>query len=76
VPPEVRHELRSLHRQVEKLNTVDQAREVLQKYGGPPTKETVADSLERSVRERTKEPVKTASRQPQKGMSHEPSLEV
>ena len=76
VPHEVRNELRSLNRQVERLNTVDQAREVLQKYGGPPTKETVADSLERSVRERAKEPVKTASRQQQKGVTHEPSLEV
>jgi uncharacterized protein YdiU (UPF0061 family) len=75
VPAEIRQQLGRLDRQVERLNTVDQARQILQKYGGPPTKETVAESLERSARQREKEVVKTVSRTPQE-VAHAPSLEV
>jgi hypothetical protein len=76
VPVAVRHELGRIDRQIERLNTVDQARHILQKYGGPPTKETVAESLQRSALQRGKELSKVTSRAPQKEVVHAPSMDV
>jgi hypothetical protein len=48
VPAEIQQAVNSLHKESNRLAVVDQAREVLQKHGGPPTRETLIDSLERS----------------------------
>jgi hypothetical protein len=55
---------------------VDQARHILQKYGGPPTKETGAESLERSAPQREKEVAKVTSQAPEKETVHAPSMDV
>lgn len=55
IPDEVREQLRTLERRTERLNTVDEARRILHQYGGPPTRTTVQDSLDRSYKERAKE---------------------
>lgn len=52
VPAEIRQELTTMEHTAERLNAVDQARVVLEKYGGPPSRETIAESLERSMKER------------------------
>lgn len=52
VPKEVHQSIQQLERRAERLNVVDHARQVVAAYGGPPTKETVAASLERSAQER------------------------
>ena len=52
VPREVLVTFSQLTREATRLNTVDRAREFVASYGGPPTRQTVADSLERSARER------------------------
>lgn len=52
IPADVRHELERLEKQAQRMNNVDQAREVLHRYGGAPTIHTIAESLERSQKER------------------------
>jgi hypothetical protein len=51
VPPETKQAFNNLSKEVSRLNVVDQAREILQQYGGPPTKETIQNSLERSAQQ-------------------------
>lgn len=55
VPGDVRQQLRTLENRIERLNAVDQARDILQKMGGPPSRQTIADSLDRSMRQRIDE---------------------
>src|SRR4051794_33155582 len=55
VPAEIKQSYIALSKEASRLNTVDQAREVLFKYGGPPTRETIENSLERSVQQREKQ---------------------
>jgi hypothetical protein len=55
VPPEIRQQVNAIHKEANRLAVVDQAREVLQKYGGPPTRETLVNSLERSSHQRERE---------------------
>jgi hypothetical protein len=52
VPVEIRERVHNLETRAIRLNTVDAAREVVAKYGGPPTEATVQESLERSYKER------------------------
>jgi hypothetical protein len=52
VPAEVNATFAQLEREAARLNLVDRAREVVANYGGPPTRQTIADALERSARER------------------------
>ena len=52
VPREVLATFSELTREATRLNAVDRARELVASYGGPPTRQTLADSLERSARER------------------------
>lgn len=54
-PADFRQQMRTMDQRVERLNAVDAARETLQKYGGPPSRETIAESLDRSFREREKQ---------------------
>ena len=51
-PPEFKHDLKALEKRAERLNEVDTARATLQKLGGPPTIETIYESLERSEKAR------------------------
>ncbi len=53
VPKEVQQRIDQLEKRAERAHVVDQARQVIAAYGGPPTKETIAASLERSQQERT-----------------------
>jgi hypothetical protein len=55
VPTEIQQAVNSLHKESNRLAVVDQARDVLQKHGGPPTRETLIDSLERSGHQRERE---------------------
>ena len=55
VPKEIRDSLQQLDKRAERLSVVDAARDVVIKYGGPPSRATIAESLERSAQERTKE---------------------
>jgi hypothetical protein len=52
VPREVLATFSELTREATRLNAVDRAREFVASYGGPPTRQTLADALERSARER------------------------
>ncbi|HEX4772241.1 MAG TPA: hypothetical protein VH351_15500 [Bryobacteraceae bacterium] len=52
VPREVLAAFSELTREATRLNAVDRARELVASYGGPPTRQTLADSLERSARQR------------------------
>lgn len=60
VPEDVRARLGALERRAVRLNTVDAASEIVAKYGGPPTRETVIESLERSQKEWLGKQVKQA----------------
>jgi hypothetical protein len=83
IPHEVERGLISIERRADRLNAVDQAREVVKKYGGPPTKETILDSLHRSyeasktksmsqpVHEASHELTKTPIKAKQKEHTHE-----
>lgn len=51
VPGDMRQQLSAAGKRVEQLNALDSAREVLKQYGGPPSKYTVSESLERSAKE-------------------------
>jgi hypothetical protein len=42
----------SVQKEIERIDAVDRAREVLNRYGGPPTKKTLQEALERSRRRR------------------------
>jgi hypothetical protein len=55
VPVEVRGRLQNLDRWVDRLNTVDRARQIVAQYGGPPTKQTFLDSLSRTYKQRVVE---------------------
>lgn len=55
VPEDVSIRLRNLEHHAERLNTVDAARQIVKAYGGPPTRETVLDALDRSYKERHRE---------------------
>ena len=55
VPPKTKEEMRQLERTAEKMNLLDMALKTLDKFGGPPTRETVLDAVERSYKERAKE---------------------
>jgi hypothetical protein len=52
VPREVTATFAQLSKEAARLDIVDRAREVVASYGGPPTRQTIADSLERSAQER------------------------
>lgn len=52
IPKEQIQQLYSLERRAHQLNDVDAARETLHRYGGPPTSDTIRESLERSETER------------------------
>lgn len=52
IPLNVRQELWGLERRVERLNRVEAARERLMELGGPPSRETITEALERSAKER------------------------
>src|SRR4051794_17325978 len=47
VPAEMQKDFRQLVEQSNRLTAVDNARVVLQQYGGPPTRDTLNESLER-----------------------------
>ena len=57
VPKELRDSLQQLDKRAERLNAVDTAREVVAKFGGPPSPRTVEESLQRSLQERNREHV-------------------
>ncbi len=48
VPKEMTDQIRQLEQRAQRLETVDQAREIVQSFGGPPSERTIAESLERS----------------------------
>jgi hypothetical protein len=52
VPREVAATFAQLSKEAARLDVVDRAREVVASYDGPPTRQTIADSLERSAEER------------------------
>jgi hypothetical protein len=52
VPRETVQELYQIQRTAEKLSAVDHARSVMDRYGGPPSLQTINDALERSQKER------------------------
>jgi hypothetical protein len=60
VPAEVRQQFAEMDRRIERLNAVDAARETLTGYGGPPSRDTVAESIDRSIKERQRESIKQA----------------
>lgn len=45
VPTEVQTKFQQMQQRIDRLNSVDKARQIVQQYGGPPTKQTVLDSL-------------------------------
>jgi|SRR6185437_152609 len=55
IPDKTVARINKLEARVTRLNNVDAAWEVLKKYGGPTTKETVQAALERSQKERGQE---------------------
>lgn len=55
VPMYIGRAFNRMDREATRLSAVDQARAVLQKYGGPPTRLTLEESLERSATQRSKE---------------------
>jgi hypothetical protein len=52
---EVRGTIQDLTKRAERLNTVDIAREIVVKLGGPPSRQTLQESLLRSAQERSAE---------------------
>lgn len=52
VPSEVAQTFRKLDRQAEKLNVLSAADEVIRRHGGPPTKDTIYEAIDRSEKER------------------------
>lgn len=71
VPAEVRQELAKIEKQVERMNSVDAARETLHRYGGAPTMHTIAESLERSEKEREANRVAVKQPEAQRESLHE-----
>lgn len=55
IPVEVHKEFSKMVEQSNRLTAVENARMVLQQYGGPPTRETIENSLERSANQRARE---------------------
>jgi hypothetical protein len=55
IPAEMQTAFQQLAEQSNRLTAVENARLVLQQYGGPPTRETIHESLERSAHQRAKE---------------------
>src|SRR4051794_23239301 len=55
IPAEVHKEFSKIVEQLNRLTAVENARVVLLQYGGPPTRETIENSLERSASQRAKE---------------------
>jgi hypothetical protein len=55
VPTEVQTKFQEMQQRIDRLNSVDKARQVVQQYGGPPTKQTVLDSLSRTYQQRVKD---------------------
>lgn len=51
-PKEIQTQLRALQTRADNLKSVDAAREVLDRYGGPPTQATIDEALQRSEVER------------------------
>lgn len=81
VPGDVREQLRFLERRTERLNTVDAARAIVEMYGGPPSRETVIESLERSEKERSRDrsvkaPEIIAQARPVPNRSRENEMEI
>lgn len=54
-PHDVARETRQLGESIARLNTVDAARETLERLGGAPTRETIRDAVERSLNERSRD---------------------
>ena len=75
VPKEVQQRIEQLEKRAERANVVDQARQTIAAYGGPPTKETIAASLERSRQERSLEQAPAAVKNTTNEKSHEKGLE-
>jgi hypothetical protein len=55
IPVEVHKEFSKMVEQSNRLTAVENARVVLQQYGGAPTRDTLHESLERSAHQRAKE---------------------
>jgi hypothetical protein len=55
VPVATQRSFDALLKEAHRLNAVDQARTILYQHGGPPTRETVTTSLERSSQQREKQ---------------------
>jgi hypothetical protein len=55
VPNEIRGIIDSLAKRAERLNVVDTAREIVVKLGGPPSRQTIQESLQRSGQARNAE---------------------
>jgi hypothetical protein len=55
IPAEIQKDFRQMVEQSNRLTAVENARVVLQQYGGAPTRETLNESLERSAHQRAKE---------------------
>lgn len=51
-PKEIQSQLLALQTRADNLKSVDAAREVLDRYGGPPTQATITEALQRSEVER------------------------
>lgn len=66
LPKDVRDNITQLEKRAERLNVVDIAKDLVTKYGGPPSRQTIAESLERSAQERGRDisPVATSNKTP------------
>jgi hypothetical protein len=54
VPDAISKQVKELGDEVKRLAVMDEARAILHKYGGPPTRQTIEDSLRRSAEQREK----------------------
>lgn len=61
VPPDTAREIYQMRQYSERLGRVDEAKTVLERYGGAPSQRTLAEALERSQKERESMRVKPAA---------------
>ena len=73
IPADERQQLKAMEKRIERLNTVDHHRKIVESYGGPPTSRTIEESLERSRDQRERERVKEHAKTPSPGAVYEAS---
>jgi hypothetical protein len=74
----VRQDLYDMQRRIERLNRVEAARIRLEELGGPPTRQTIPEALERSLEERLgirpRQSVSTPQESPTDSLRQKPSV--